>query len=290
LLCFFSSPIVSNFPIYSASFIGSSGNVVVTGRRPFFYIYDTIADKVLHIPKLYGRDEKSWERCVASPYDDTTIALLGNDGYVILYDTKRQTCRTTQPIKLNGSVRTVSFTNNGLELLASGSDGDIYRYDIRSSTSKCIERFSNMDGTITSNMACSRRTFAVGAESGVVNIYAENEHQQPQISSSSSPSLLRGFSSTTTPRTPLKSIMNLKTSVDAMRYNDDGQILAISSRREKDTMKLIHIPTRTVYSNWPTSHTPLGYVWSLDFSPQSKFLAIGNDQGKCLLYKLMHYD
>jgi U3 small nucleolar RNA-associated protein 18 len=203
---------------------------------------------------------------------------------------QRKTCRTTQHIKLNGSVRAVSFTvPDGSELLASGSDGDIYRYDVRH-TSKCVERFTNMDGTITSSLASSRRTFAVGAESGVVNLYSE-QMPVPRLPTPRGSALWNASNTTTTTNhTPLKSIMNLKTSVDAVRYNHDGQLLAISSRRDRDAMKLIHVPTRTVYSNWPTSQTPLGYVWSMDFSPSSKFIAIGNDQGKCLLYKLMHYE
>jgi U3 small nucleolar RNA-associated protein 18 len=83
--------------------------------------------------------------------------------------------------------------------------------------------------------------------------------------------------------------MNLHTSVDYMKFNPDGQILAMSSRREKDSLKLLHVPTQTVFSNWPTTKTPLSYVWSMDFSPASKYMAIGNDKGKCLLYKLSHY-
>ena len=35
-----------NLPIHSASFLGDSGSVVVSGRRPFFYIYDAVAGKV----------------------------------------------------------------------------------------------------------------------------------------------------------------------------------------------------------------------------------------------------
>jgi U3 small nucleolar RNA-associated protein 18 len=84
--------------------------------------------------------------------------------------------------------------------------------------------------------------------------------------------------------------MNLHTSADYIRFNSDGQILAMATQREKHGLKLLHVPSKTVFSNWPTSKTPLGYVWSMDFSPTSKFLAIGNDKGKCLLYKLNHYD
>lgn len=145
----------------------------------------------------------------------------------------------------------------------------LYRWDLR--TRRCVERFSNEDGTITSTLAVSKRVLAVGAESGVVNLYPSAA--QPRGS----------------PRKPLKSVLSLHTSNDASRFNHDGQILALSTQREKHGLKLLHVPTQTVFSNWPTSKTPLGYVWSTDFSPQSKFLAVGNDRGKCLLYKLNHY-
>jgi len=114
---------------------------------------------------------------------------------------------------------------------------------------------------------------AVGSESGVVNLY-DNASLEERSQSK---------------RTPIKQIMNLKTSVDFMKFNTNGEILAMSTRREKDSLKLLHTKSKTVFSNWPTTKTPLGYVWSLDFSPGSKFMAIGNDKGKCLLYKLNHY-
>ena len=142
-----------------------------------------------------------------------------------------------------------------------------------------MERFANRDGSITSSLSASFNSLAVGAESGVVNLYSEHEKQRVN-------SMLDGGQS----KKPLKSIMNLHTSADFVRFNTDGQILAMSTQREKHGLKLVHVPTKTVFSNWPTAKTPLGYVWSMDFSPQSKFLAVGNDKGKCLLYKINHYN
>jgi U3 small nucleolar RNA-associated protein 18 len=169
-------------------------------------------------------------------------------------------------LKMNGSVRAITFTPDGEYILGSGSDGDVYRWELKSR--RCVERFPNEDGTITSSLSASMKHLAVGAESGVVNLYSEHASSE---------------------RTPIKSIMNMHTSADCTRFNHDGQILAMSSRRDKNSMKLLHVPTATVFSNWPTSKTPLNYVWSMDFSPQSRFMAIGNDKGKCLLYKLSHY-
>ena len=233
-----------------------------------------MAGKLDHIPRIVGREEKSLERCVASP-DGRTLAFCGNDGYVVLFDARSK--HWIADLKMNGSVRAICFTPGGEQIIASGSDGDVYRWDLKSR--RCLERFSTEDGTISSALAASSRHLAVGAESGVVNLYSESRNLARP------PSMFRSSR-----RDPIKSIMNLHTSADSLCFNHDGQILALSSSREKMGLKLLHVPSATVFSNWPTSKTPLNYVWSMDFSPQSRFMAVGNDQGKCLLYRLMHYD
>ena len=257
---------VPKLPIYSASFLGTTGNVVVSGRRPFFYIYDAVSGSVDLVPKIPGREEKSLETCYSSP-DGSMLAFGGNDGYIILVDAKSK--QWVADLKMNGSCRSVTFSPSGDRIMASGSDGDVYSWDLR--TRKCQGRFSNHDGTIVQSMAATSRHIATGAESGVVNLF--NSHAPDGVSS----------------REPLKSVMNLHTSVDDMCFNEDGQILAFSSRRERNSLKLLHVPSATVFSNWPAPRTPLQYVWSMDFSPESKFFAIGNDKGRCLLYRVEHY-
>eukprot|EP00934_Nitzschia_sp_Nitz4_P003316 Nitzschia sp. Nitz4//scaffold153_size53422//3427//8120//NITZ4_006757-RA/size53422-processed-gene-0.19-mRNA-1//-1//CDS//3329537250//3306//frame0 len=243
-------------PIYKASFLPSTNSVLATGRRPFYYMYDMVHGKVDYIPGIPGREEKSWESHVVSP-DGSTIAFLGNDGYIVLVDA--HTKESTQHFKINGSVRALAFRKSGQELCASGSDGDIYEFDTRSS--KCLSRFSNQDGTITSSLAISNNFMAVGAESGVVNLYS---NAQPNNRN----------------KQPIKSVMNLHTAISQLRFNHDGQILAMSSPFASDCLKLMHVPSKTVFSNWPTSKTPLKYVFGMDFSPESRYLAIGNDKGK----------
>jgi U3 small nucleolar RNA-associated protein 18 len=96
------------------------------------------------------------------------------------------------------------------------------RWNLR--TKKYISKFSNENGTISSTLSMSSNYVAVGSESGVVNLYdnaslEERSHRK---------------------RTPIKQIMNIKTSVDFMKFNTNGEILAISTRREKDSLKLLH--------------------------------------------------
>lgn len=88
---------------------------------------------------------------------------------------------------------------------------------------------------------------------------------------------------------PLKTFMNLTTTIDSLAFNTDSQILAMASRMKRDSLRLVHLPTCTVFSNWPTSRSPLHYVHSLAFSPGGGYLAIGNAKGRVLLYRLHHY-
>jgi len=262
-----------DMPIMSASFLGDSGSVVMSGRRPFFYVYDAASGNV---ERYHGRDfgcrERSLEQFTVSP-DGRIIAFLGNDGYIILLDGMSR--RWIGDLKMNGSVRAVAFSSDGEYIMGSGSDGDVYKWNVKSR--RCVERFHNEDGTITSSLAVSNNVLAVGAESGVVNLYDDRR---------SSPNPRNGFMME---RQPIKSVMNISTAADLVKFNDDGQILAISTRREKNGLKLLHVPTGTVFSNWPTSKTPLKYVWSMDFSPGSKYFCGGTDHGKCLLYQLKHF-
>ena len=104
--------------------MGNTGNVLVSGRRPFFYIYDAVAGKLDHVPRIVGREEKSLEKFSVSP-NGRIIAFYGNDGYVIIVDAASK--QWIKDLKMNGSVRAICFTPDGKNIIASGSDGDVYR-------------------------------------------------------------------------------------------------------------------------------------------------------------------
>ncbi|KAF5744128.1 U3 small nucleolar RNA-associated protein 18 [Tripterygium wilfordii] len=216
-------------PIRKASFVPDGSQVIVVGRRNFFYSFDLVQAKVDRIGPLVGREEKSLEVFEVSP-DSSTIAFVGNEGYILLVSSKTKELIGT--LKMNGTTRSLAFANNGLQLLSTGGDA--------------------------------------GSDSGIVNIYNREE-------------FLGGK------RKPIKTIENLTTKVDFLRFNNDAQILAMCSNMKKNSMKLIHIPSCTVFSNWPGPNRLLHYPRCLDFSPGGGFMAVGNAAGKVLLYKLHHY-
>ena len=59
---------------------------------------------------------------------------------------------------------------------------------------------------------------------------------------------------------------------------------------KKDALRLVHLESGSVYSNWPHASTPLNYVNSVAFSPGSAFMVVGNARGIAMLYRLKHFD
>ncbi|GFZ13575.1 transducin/WD40 repeat-like superfamily protein [Actinidia rufa] len=255
-------------PIRKASFLPDGSQVIVSGRRKFFYCFDLVKANVDKIGPLTGRDEKSLEVFEVSP-NSSTIAFVGNEGHILLVSSKTKDLIGT--LKMNGTVRSLAFANDGQHLLSSGGDGHVYHWDLR--TRACFHKAVD-EGCLNGTALCtspSGSLFAAGSDSGIVNVYNRDE-------------FLGGK------RKPIKTIENLTTKVDFMKFNNDAQILAISSTMKKNSLKLVHVPSFTVFSNWPPPNRTLHYPRCLDFSPGGGFMAMGNAAGKVLLYKLHHYD
>lgn len=113
---------------------------------------------------------------------------------------------------------------------------------------------------------------AAGSNQGIVNIYDMNSvmnKKQPE---------------------PLKVINNIsKTPITNLKFNPTSEILALSSSEKDNAFKLIHIPSFTVYSNFPTSQNVLSSPHAIDFSPGSSYLGITNHKNKAYLFKLKHF-
>ena len=269
------SVFLPDLPIHCAAFNGGTEEVWLSGRRPFFYVYDLGGAAVRKVPRIMGRDEKSLEKFLISP-DGRWVVFYGNDGNLIVVAAKTKAWVTN--IKMNGAVRAAAFSPDGQRLLSSGEHGEVYVWDVR--TWRCIARHIDEGSLGGTAVAVAEQYYAVGSNSGVVNVYG---------SGSASAHAGGLYAEGTAKPAPLSSLMHLTTPVDLLRFNGDAQILAMASRRKKDSLKIVHLPSFTVFSNWPTTGTPLRYVSAIDISPNSGFLAIGNDRGRVLLYRLNHY-
>jgi U3 small nucleolar RNA-associated protein 18 len=109
-----------------------------------------------------------------------------------------------------------------------------------------------------------------------------------------------------------RAIMNLTTKVDSLSFHPSGQILAVGSSevsrrlvllrakltfallctfldQKNDQLRLVHLPSLTVFSNWPTESTPIRKLQCCEFSPGGGYFAIGSSTGKVLLYRVQHF-
>ncbi|KAL6066883.1 U3 snoRNP protein [Balamuthia mandrillaris] len=257
-------------PIHKASFTPDGKEAIVVGRRKWFYSYDIVSGKINKVANIMGRQEKSLEHCWVSP-DNNYLAFAGKNGYIILVSNRSK--KWVADLKMNGFVRTLAFSPDSRSLLSSGADGLVYEWDMR--THRCRRTWHDEGGSKGTALGLSPdgSYIATGSESGVVNIYNSNDTQQNAH-----------------PK-PLKAIMNLTTSTNVLKFNSDSQLLAMTSRQKRDGgLKMVHVPSFTVFPNWPHARTPLNYISDLDFSPNSGYMAIGNDKGRVLLYRLNHYD
>ncbi|XP_076921156.1 U3 small nucleolar RNA-associated protein 18 homolog [Bidens hawaiensis] len=258
---------IDDCPIRNASFTPNGSHVILSGRRKFFYSLDLVKAKTDKIGPLVGREEKSLESFVISPNSET-IAFIGNEGYILLVSTKTKELIGT--LKMNGTARVLTFVDQGHQLMATGGDGQIYHFDLR--TMRCFHKGVD-EGCITGTALSTipnGNLFAAGSDSGIVNVYNRDE-------------FLGGN------KRPIKTIENLTTKIDFMKFNHDAQILAVCSSMKKNSMKLVHVPSFTVFSNWPPLNMTLRFPRCLDFSPGGGLMAVGNAAGHVLLYKLNHY-
>ncbi|PIA45180.1 hypothetical protein AQUCO_01700607v1 [Aquilegia coerulea] len=210
------SVFLEDCPILKASFLPDGSQVIVGGRRKFFYSFDLANAKFDRIGPLTGRDEKSLEVFEVSP-DSRTIAFVGNEGYILLVSCKTKELIGT--LKMNGSARSLAFNDDGTQLMSSGGDGHIYHWDLRTRT--CFHKAVDEGCIMGSALGTSPNgsLLAAGSSSGIVNIYNREE-------------FLGGK------RKPMKTIENLTTKVDFLKFNHDAQILAMCSTMQKNSLKL----------------------------------------------------
>lgn len=260
---------IEHFPITMAHFTKDGTEVVMTGHhKKAFHVFNIPSGKVTKVPGIRGRSEKFYTNFKISP-DNKFLAFLGNDGYIILLSGK--TKQWIADLKMNGTVSDIDFTADSKYMLSFGSDGEVYIWDLANRS--CVHKFVDEGCISGSAIAVSPNSeyIACGCGSGVVNVYdgsCLHTAQHPTL---------------------LKSLMHLTTGADQTQFNPTSEILAISSKRKKAALRLVHLPSMTVFSNWPTTRSPLSFPKVVDFSADSRYLGIGNDKGRALLYRLKHY-
>eukprot|EP00397_Hematodinium_sp_SG-2012_P044876 GEMP01050239.1.p1 GENE.GEMP01050239.1~~GEMP01050239.1.p1 ORF type:complete len:435 (+),score=85.29 GEMP01050239.1:31-1305(+) len=252
-----------NFPISGAEFTSDGNACIVAGYSKAVWRFDVESGQARQV-KLAGHN---FSRMFSVTQGQRYIGLGADGGQAAILD--ERTNRLAKLVRMNADTRALAFHPTKNSLYTADSEAHIYEWDIGSG--RCITRFRDESAVCCSSLAVSPdgKQLAVGTNSGIVDFF-----------DASGPKLVDKV---------VKSVTNLQTTVTTMRFHPSNDIFAIASKFGKKALKMVHMPTYSVYANWPSLKTPISTPTCLDFSRQGGYMAIGNADGKVLLYTLKHY-
>ncbi|KJX92726.1 small nucleolar ribonucleoprotein complex subunit [Zymoseptoria brevis] len=308
------NPLLTSLHIHGSqltttAFHPTDSRIFLSARRRYFHIWNLATGRVEKISRVYGQqhEQKSMERFKLSP-DGAYMALLGSTkkggGVINILDSSTLQWTSQVRIEARGGVAEFAWWRNSAGMCIASKSGEITEWDVRSQRVVARWQDEGAVGTTTLSLGGQHefvkssigtdRWIAIGSSSGIVNIYdrrvwaAEHHIKKPSTTSA--------VAHQEVPETPspTKTLDHLTTPTSHLVFSPDGQILAMASKWKRDAMRLVHLPSCTVYRNWPTSSTPLGRItgvaWAsggvVEGGDSFAVLAVANEQGKIRVWEV----
>ncbi|KAI3397588.1 hypothetical protein diail_10560 [Diaporthe ilicicola] len=284
---------VKSVPIRRSAFLHPNGDeIIFAGRRRFFHSWNLSTGIVKKVTKIQGHQEeqKTMERFRLSP-DGKHMALIASSrkggGMLNIVSVSSMQWVAQARLDSRGGIADFTWWRDGEGISILGRDGQVAEWSLATRRTVGIWRDEgSIGGTVMAlggrdgpQGVGGDRWVALGSTSGVLNIYDRNE----LISKAEGDSVdIRPLP------TPTRRFEQLITPITVTTFSPDGQLLAFASQHKKDAFKLVHLPSCTVYRNWPTEKTPLGRVTAVTFgkSKDADVLAVGNDAGKIRMWEI----
>ncbi|KAG6041609.1 hypothetical protein E4U41_003220 [Claviceps citrina] len=281
----------SQVDVRQAQFLYPAGDkIFFAGRRKYFHHWDLPSGLVQKTTQINGHqlEHKSMEHFKLSPcgrYMGIIASSRKGGGVINVLSVASMQWIAAARLSSRHGIADFAWwkTGNGMAIL--GKDGQVGEYSMESKSFIGIWHDDGCVGGIVVALGGHNgptalgedRWVAVGSNTGIANIY----DRSTLIESPSSEDL-----AIKERPTPTRTFEQLITPITVVTFSPDGQLLAFGSRNKKDALRLVHLPSCTVYRNWPTDQTPLGRITSVAFGRQSDLLAVGNDAGKIRLWHI----
>eukprot|EP00933_Yihiella_yeosuensis_P038666 TRINITY_DN32603_c0_g1_i4.p1 TRINITY_DN32603_c0_g1~~TRINITY_DN32603_c0_g1_i4.p1 ORF type:complete len:538 (+),score=117.57 TRINITY_DN32603_c0_g1_i4:77-1690(+) len=270
-----------DFPILGASFTNDGSQVIMTGIGSQIWGLDVQSGESFEVRNATAAGRIHYHGLAMGPSrtdspslkSSEMFSLLGHGGELLICDSHSK--HTIRTLRMSSKGVAAVFAPDRDTIYSADSECNIYEWDL--STGRCRQKVKDAWATHITQLAVRRATdhapktmLAVGTSTGNIDLL---DASTPKISG-----------------TPEYSIGNLTTRIDALRFHPEGELLGACSRMKKGSLKLVHMGTSSVFANWPTVKTPIERASALDFSRQGGLMAIGNENGRVLVYRLRHYD
>lgn len=257
------------------------------------------------ISRVYGHqhEQRTMEYFALSP-NGKYMALRGSSkkggGVMNILDARTLQWLTQVRVESKGGIADFAWWGDGNGLVIAGKNGEVTEWSVQKgvvgrwmdegavgNTTIAVGGKSGRDGWIGGD-----RWVAVGSSSGIVNIYDRRAWIDDSPSTYSDSETPNGG----IPKSPkpLRALDNLTTPVSHLHFSPDGQILAMASRWKHGALRLVHLPSATVYRNWPTQKTALGRITSVAWGNPSEeearegsfaLLAVGMETGRIRIWE-----
>ncbi|KAK3710961.1 U3 snoRNP protein [Vermiconidia calcicola] len=285
-------------PLSTTAFHPTDGRIFLSARRRYFHIWDLNSGRVEKITRVYGQqqEQRTMERFKLSP-DGQYMALLGSakkgGGIINILSASSLQWVSQARIESRGGIADFCWWRDSNGLCIAGKSGEISEWSVKEQRVTARWQDEGAVGTTTivlggqhefiKSAIGTDRWIATGSSSGIVNIY---DRRAWLASPSDQPVPPQ-------PK-PTRVLDQLTTPTSHLAFSPDGQLLAMASKWKRDALRLVHLPSCTVFKNWPTSSTPLGRITGVAIAggevvgggDVSCVLAVANEQGKIRLWEV----
>ncbi|KAI0842014.1 Indigoidine synthase A like protein-domain-containing protein [Hypoxylon sp. FL0890] len=282
---------VKQVPVRRAEFLYPTGDkIFFAGRRRYIHSWDLPTGTIQKTNKIQGHrlEQRTWERFKLSPcgqYLGLIASTRKGGGIINILNVNTMQWIAAARLDSRGGIADFSWWSNGHGLTILGKGGQVGEWSMATRRFLAIWNDEGSNGGTVMALGGRNgpvvlggdRWIAIGQNSGVTNIY---DRQDLILPSSDEELKIKERPE------PTRRLMQLTTPVTILTFSPDGQLLAFASKHKKDALRLAHLPSCTVYRNWPTQQTPLGRISDVAFGRKSDLLAVGNDSGKIRLWEI----
>ncbi|KAM3505883.1 hypothetical protein MY11210_007793 [Beauveria gryllotalpidicola] len=285
-----------------AAFLHPEGDkIVFGGRRRYFHTWDLPSGVVTKTTQVLGHrlEHKTMERFRLSPcgrYMAVAGSARKGGGVVNVLSVASTQWIAAARLSSRHGVADFAWWSSGDGLSVLGKDGQVGEYSMESKSFVGVWHDEGCVGGIVIALGGHQgpaalgddRWVAVGSNSGITNIYDRAELLAAPVAKNNNNDdddddnrqMLKERPA------PTRTFEQLVTPITALAFSPDGQLLAFGSQHKKNALRLAHLPTCTVYRNWPTEQTNIGRVTAVAFGMRSDLLAVGTDTGKIRLWNI----
>lgn len=275
----------------------SDPRIFLSARRRYFHVWNLSTGRVEKISRIYGHgdEQRSMERFKPSP-DGENVAFLGTTrkggGVINILSMSTLQWVAQARVESRGGIAEFEWWQDSSGLCIIGKNGAVTEWSL--AERKAVAEWQDEGGVGTTVLALGGRSgradlggdawVATGSSSGIVNLYSRRSWFADATSDISQ----QENGGVPTHPKPTRTLDQLTTPTSHLSFSPDGQLLVMASRWKKDALRMIHLPSCSVYRNWPTANTPFGRISAVCWGEVEGVpkLLVGNEAGRIMCWEI----